>query len=668
MNIAVSSKRSSSQSTRGIVRIVIVGHVDHGKSTLIGRLLHETGNLPEEKLQHLKAVSARRGIEFEWSFLLDALQTERDQGITIDTSQIRFRTPSRDIVLIDAPGHTEFLRNMITGAAQADAAILIVDASEGVRDQTRRHGYLLHLLGIRQVAVVINKMDRVGYSRARFDEIHAEIAALGLKPAAVIPISARHGDGVARRTESIAWHKGPTVLEALDSFAPAKPLDTLALRLPVQAVYRMDYRIIAGRIETGALSVGDEITVMPAGKPARIKSIEAWPAPDGTPPARSAGAGQSIGITLDRELFIDRGDLIAAAAALPETGRMLRARVFWLNPSALGIGARVNVRSGTAEAIGVVRAINNAVDPANLKQVAHDTLASNHVGDVEIALARPIAADPHANNPVSGRIVIDFGGRIAGGGLVLGLNPIEQDRPSAAVLQSEAAYLGGVYAPLSPAERLTKLRQAIGGRIVFTTSFGLEDQLITHLICEQNIDIELITLDTGRLFNETYKLWAETEKRYGRRIRALYPSRRNLEALVARQGVNGFYESKEARLACCQVRKVEPLERALAGARAWITGLRADQSAFRKDMALVAAEAGRGLIKVNPLFDQTREQVLASLSRDGVPINALHSQGYASIGCAPCTRAIAPGEPERAGRWWWEDESHQECGLHLRRE
>src|SRR5215471_4312165 len=149
--------------SRPLVRIVVVGHVDHGKSTLIGRLLSETGSLPDGKLDELKAVSARRGMPFEWSFLLDALQTERDQGITIDTSQIRFRTASRDIVLIDAPGHAEFLRNIITGAAQADAAVLIVDASEGVRDQTRRHGYLLHLLGVQQVAVVINKMDRVGF-------------------------------------------------------------------------------------------------------------------------------------------------------------------------------------------------------------------------------------------------------------------------------------------------------------------------------------------------------------------------------------------------------------------------------------------------------------------------------------------------------------------------
>src|SRR5256714_4504652 len=178
MNMIVPAAISANPNgtTRPQVRIVIVGHVDHGKSTLVGRLLHETGSLPEGKLEMLKAVSARRGMPFEWSFLLDSLQTERDQGITIDTSQIRFRTAATDFVLIDAPGHTEFLRNMITGAAQADAALLIVDAAEGVRDQTRRHGYLLHLLGVHQVAVVINKIDRVDFDERRFLAIETEIA------------------------------------------------------------------------------------------------------------------------------------------------------------------------------------------------------------------------------------------------------------------------------------------------------------------------------------------------------------------------------------------------------------------------------------------------------------------------------------------------------------
>src|SRR4051794_6467092 len=246
MIVTPASPATPNGTTRPQVRIVIVGHVDHGKSTLVGRLLHETGSLPDGKLDMLKAVSARRGMPFEWSFLLDALQTERDQGITIDTTQIRFRTGSRDIVLIDAPGHAEFLRNMITGASQADGAVLIIDALEGVRDQTRRHAYLLHLLGVKQVAVVINKMDRVDFSAARFqaisDEISAHLVELGVTAAAVIPISARDGDGVAVRTTRIGWYSGPTVVEALDELTPALALDELALRLPVQAIYKFDDR------------------------------------------------------------------------------------------------------------------------------------------------------------------------------------------------------------------------------------------------------------------------------------------------------------------------------------------------------------------------------------------------------------------------------------------
>src|SRR5262252_9614634 len=229
MIVTTASAATPNGTTRPQVRIVIVGHVDHGKSTLVGRLLHETGSLPEGKLEMLKAVSARRGMPFEWSFLLDALQTERDQGITIDTTQIRFRTNARDIVLIDAPGHAEFLRNMITGASQADGAVLIIDAQEGVRDQTRRHGYLLHLLGIKQVAIVINKMDRVGFSETRFreiaDEISAHLDGLGVTPSAIIPISARDGDGVALRTPRIGWYQGPTVVEAIDTLVSARPLE-----------------------------------------------------------------------------------------------------------------------------------------------------------------------------------------------------------------------------------------------------------------------------------------------------------------------------------------------------------------------------------------------------------------------------------------------------------
>jgi bifunctional enzyme CysN/CysC len=655
---------------RPLVRIVIVGHVDHGKSTLIGRLLHETGSLPVGKVESLKAFSERRGMPFEWSFLLDALQTERDQGITLDTSQIRFRTAARDIVLIDAPGHAEFLRNMITGASQADAALLLIDAAEGVRDQTRRHGYLLHLLGIHQVAVVINKMDRVDFDERRFHDIEAEIvdhfSSLGVTATAIIPISARHGDGIAKRTPSIAWHTGPTVLEVLDRFAPARPITELALRIPVQAIYKFDdRRIIAGRVETGHIAVGDEVTIMPRGRKARVQTIEAWPVPDESRVPHEAFAGQSVGITLDDEVFVDRGDIISATDAPARSTRRLRARVFWLHESPLSVGDTVTLRVGTAEGRGTVALIDNAVDPGKLAVVEAAAIAQNHVGEIEIALTQPIAADIYALNPRTGRVVLEFNGRIAGGGLILATD--SAIATTTIDLPSLAARLNRELRDLEPAERIARFRAAIDGKIVFTTSFGLEDQVLAHQLSETDADIAIATLDTGRLFPETYDLWEKTERRYGRRIRAMYPQTDALEALVAEQGINGFYGSREARTSCCHVRKVEPLNRALAGAQGWITGLRADQSNNRSTIELVSVDGERNLLKLSPLADWTRDAALAYAAANDVPINPLHEKGFVSIGCAPCTRAIAPGEPERAGRWWWEEEDKKECGLHVRR-
>ncbi|MGU9978783.1 phosphoadenylyl-sulfate reductase [Phreatobacter sp. HK31-P] len=219
--------------------------------------------------------------------------------------------------------------------------------------------------------------------------------------------------------------------------------------------------------------------------------------------------------------------------------------------------------------------------------------------------------------------------------------------------------------PGDPGRTLTALRRRVDGRIVLTTSFGIEDQVLTHIIATRHLDIEIATLDTGRLFPETHDVWARTEERYGLRIRAVHPQAGALEDLVARQGVNGFYASVDNRKACCDVRKVAPLGRLLHGAAAWVTGLRADQSGTRAEVALSAWDGGQGLIKVNPLAQWTRADVAAFAADHDVPVNALHADGFLSIGCAPCTRAVAPGEPERAGRWWWEAEAKKECGLHL---
>ncbi|MBD0275790.1 MAG: 50S ribosome-binding GTPase, partial [Acetobacteraceae bacterium] len=249
--------------------IVVVGHVDHGKSTLVGRLLHDTGSLPAARVEQARAVSAKRGLDLEFSFLLDSLQVERDQGITVDAAQIWFRTAKRRYAIIDAPGHAEFLRNMVTGAAAAEAAVLVVDAQQGVAEQTRRHGYLLDILGVRQVAVAVNKIDLVGRDPARFAAVKAEVedylAGIGLRASAVIPLSARHGENVARpAADAMPWYAGPTLVEALDGFAPRPEPVEGPLRLPVQDVYRLgDNRVVVGRIESGRLSVGDELRFAP---------------------------------------------------------------------------------------------------------------------------------------------------------------------------------------------------------------------------------------------------------------------------------------------------------------------------------------------------------------------------------------------------------------------
>jgi phosphoadenosine phosphosulfate reductase len=242
-------------------------------------------------------------------------------------------------------------------------------------------------------------------------------------------------------------------------------------------------------------------------------------------------------------------------------------------------------------------------------------------------------------------------------------NPPSEWAGSLTAAEAEAAIarIGGS----TPLERLIALREAIAGKIVFTTSFGIEDQALVHLIFTNKLNIDVATLDTGRLFPSTYKLWADTEEKYGVRIRSYHPEPAELSAMIADAGINGFYYSKEARLACCNVRKVEPLNRALAGAAAWVTGLRADQSSHRGQVPLADWDGEHALVKVSPLFDWTREQVVAFTQEQAIPINPLHAQGFLSIGCEPCTRAVKAGEDERAGRWWWENDDSKECGLHV---
>ena len=402
------------------LKVAIVGHVDHGKSTLVGRLLHDTGSLPDGKMEAIQAVCKRRGVPFEWAFLMDALQAERDQGITIDTSQIWFSTARRQYVIIDAPGHKEFLKNMITGAATGDAALLIIDADEGVQEQSRRHGYLLHLLGVRQVTVAVNKMDLVDYDQGKFEAIEQEynayLSEIGVTPTHIIPVSARDGDNVATRSTAMDWYDGPTILEALDHFKVVTQPEGLPLRMPVQDVYRFDERrIIAGRIESGMLRVGDTVLFSPSNKTGTIRSIEAWNAER---PPIEAPAGHSIGFTLEDQIFVERGEVVSHEADPPVETDVFRARLFWLGEKDLSPGNRYTMKLNTAQAEVRVQSIEHVIDTGDLSTAPSDQVERNGVAEVVLQSDRMLAIDEFVDVPPSGRFVLLDGYTIAGGGII----------------------------------------------------------------------------------------------------------------------------------------------------------------------------------------------------------------------------------------------------------
>ena len=404
---------------RDLMRIVIVGHVDHGKSTLVGRLFHDTGSLPDGKLDQIKAMCERRGMPFEWAFLMDAFQSERDQGITIDTAQIWFKTPRRDYTIIDAPGHREFIKNMITGASSAEAAVMLIDASQGVQQQSRTHAFLLGLLGIRQIVVVVNKMDLAGCAEAAFAAIKAEyvryLGDIGIVPNFVIPAIARDGDNLVHRSERMNWYQDATLISALDSFRSQGELASLALRFPIQDVYKFDdRRILAGRIASGRLTVGDRLLFSPSNKVAHVKSIEAWNAaqPD------EAGPGQSIGITTDEQIFVERGEIASHETHPPIETNVFRGRLFWLGKKPMVRGDAYRLRLQTRDVQVIVEAIDAIYDPDALTSRPADKVERNEIADVVLRSYAMLALDAADQNPRTGRFVLGDGANIVAGGTI----------------------------------------------------------------------------------------------------------------------------------------------------------------------------------------------------------------------------------------------------------
>lgn len=425
---------------REILNIVVVGHVDHGKSTFIGRLLYDTHSLPQGTVDKVMRISKESGKPFEYAYLLDAFEEEQKQNITIDTTQIQFQTEKRDYVIIDAPGHKEFLKNMISGAADAEAAFLMVDAHEGVQEQSKRHAYLLSLLGIKRCYVLVNKMDLVDYSQEVFDQIERDMEeylnALHVHPIGYIPISAFEGQNITQPSDKLPWWHGMTALEAMDSIEKEKGLEHRALRFPIQDVYKFDdRRIIAGRIESGTLSAGDEITIYPEGKTTRVKTVEYWAPRD---KKSTVKAGESVGITVTDEFFNKRGELITFASQKPLISNTFRANLFWMGKEPLVRGKKYKLKLATAECECELEQILRVMDAATLDGSQKEQIDLNDVAEVIISCKDTLAFDTFANCAVTGRFVLVDGYDVAGGGIIMAA-----EEPKSKITGTSFRYPGG---------------------------------------------------------------------------------------------------------------------------------------------------------------------------------------------------------------------------------
>lgn len=405
---------------KSTLKFIIVGHVDHGKSTLIGRLLYDTKSLQPDKIEEVKRVSKELGKETELAYLLDHLREEREQGVTIDTCQIFFKTPQREYIIIDAPGHVEFVKNMITGASQAEAAFLIIDANEGIKEQSRRHAYILGMLGLKQVIVIINKMDLVGYKEERFNQVKCETAtfleSIGIKAASYIPISALKGDNVAEKSRNMDWYKEKTMLESLNGLRNKLSQGEKPLIFPIQDVYKLDgKRIAVGKVEAGSLSAGDEIKILPDAYITKVKSIEKF-----QENITSAAAGESIGITTEDPVFIDRGNVLCRQDEEPSLRNEFRANIFWMSKKPFSVDRRLILKCATQQTTCKIDKIYKRLNSSTLEIIEEEAQQLNNleVGEVRINTKKPIAIKKFNEVQEIGRFVLIEDSNTVAGGII----------------------------------------------------------------------------------------------------------------------------------------------------------------------------------------------------------------------------------------------------------
>ena len=393
-----------------LLKLLTCGSVDDGKSTLIGRLLHDSKMIYEDQLAAITKDSKKVGTTgdaVDLALLVDGLQAEREQGITIDVAYRYFSTSKRKFIIADTPGHEQYTRNMATGASTCDLAIILIDARHGVQVQTRRHSFIVSLLGIKHTLVAINKMDLVDFSQERFEQIKADYLAfaesLNLPDIQFAPISALNGDNVVNSSEQMPWYTGLPLMAQLESIEIAKDLNENELRFPVQYVNRphLNFRGYSGTLASGKVSVGDTVTVLPSGKQSRVSSIVTW---DGE--LQQAFAPMAITLTLEDELDISRGDLIVHSNQVPQTQQSFYAHLVWMDEQPLNPSREYEVKLATSRQPGRVSRIHHQINVNTLEQIPSSRLALNEIGFVEISLQRPVVADDYSTHKTTGAFIL----------------------------------------------------------------------------------------------------------------------------------------------------------------------------------------------------------------------------------------------------------------------
>ena len=411
-----------------LLRFTTAGSVDDGKSTLIGRLMYDTKSIFEDQMEAMEASSERRGDEqVNLALLTDGLKAEREQGITIDVAYRYFATPKRKFIIADTPGHIEYTRNMVTGASTANLAIILIDARKGVLEQTRRHSFISSLLGIKHIIVCVNKMDLVDFDEATFEKIKAEYLELSKKltipDIQFIPISALKGDNVVDESKSMTWFDGFPLLKTLEHVKISDDFNTEDARFPIQRVIRPqsvdfpDFRGFAGKVEGGVFKVGDEIIALPSGTKSKIKNIYL-----GKEELQEAYSPMSVTITLEDEIDVSRGDLLAKAENQPNVQKEIDVMLCWLNDKKLNARGKYTIRHTSNEVIGMIQSVEYKIDVNTLDQIAVDSeVEKNDICKVKIKVAKPLMIDGYAKNKATGSIIIvdNFTNETVGAGMVV---------------------------------------------------------------------------------------------------------------------------------------------------------------------------------------------------------------------------------------------------------